>query len=140
MKLKKKVDIFFLKILVSIISLIAIIYVSTLYHFFSFDQLLKKCKKKSNKLLCAYKAETNPSLILNISRKINNFLKINSCLRICLSQKIIFAIFGFKVEMVCGVKKGKNNLLDGHAWITLNGSPLLSLGEEIDDFIKSFVV
>tara|TARA_X000001036_G_scaffold429211_1_gene460103 strand:+ start:685 stop:1107 length:423 start_codon:yes stop_codon:yes gene_type:complete len=140
LKSKKKVDIFFLKILVSIISLIAIIYVSTLYHFFSFDQLLKKCKQKSNKLLCSYKPKTNPRLILNLSRRINNFLKINSCLRICLSQKIIFAILGFRVEMVCGVKKGENNLLDGHAWITFNGLPLLSSGEEIGDFVKSFVV
>ena len=140
MKSKKKVDIFLFKIFILIISITSIIYVSTLYHFFSFDELLKRCKKKSNKYLSKSKVNTNPRLIFNISKKINNILKIQSCFRICLSQKIIFAFFGFNVEIVCGIKRGDIDILEGHAWITLNDSPLLSEGEKINDFVKSFVV
>ena len=78
--------------------------------------------------------------IFFISRKINRMLGIRSCFKICLSQKIIFSIFGYDVKVVSGVKKSEDHALDGHAWISYNSKPILEDNETIDQYIQSFTI
>lgn len=67
-------------------------------------------------------------------------LGINSCFKICLSQKIIFSTFGYDVKIVSGIRKTENNILDGHAWLSYKEKPILESNENIDKYIKSFVI
>jgi len=85
-------------------------------------------------------AKANLALAYRRVGKINRALNINSCFKICISQKIIFSIFGFDVKIICGVKNLKNKTLDGHAWLSYNQKPMLGPNENIDQYIESFTV
>ena len=128
------------KIIISIISLSIILPTSLIYHATSFENTVKVTKKISNFFLKILKKRFDLVNIFIISRKINQVLNINSCFKICISQKIIFSIFGFDVKIICGVKNLKNNTLDGHAWLSYNQKPMLGPNEKIDKYIESFTV
>ena len=70
----------------------------------------------------------------------NRFLGIDSCFRICVSQKIVLSIFGYDVQVVCGVKSSIEDPIDGHAWIVYKNKPILEENENIDNYIESFVI
>tara|TARA_B100000900_G_scaffold330951_1_gene291553 strand:+ start:443 stop:838 length:396 start_codon:yes stop_codon:yes gene_type:complete len=128
------------KFIISIISLLIILPTSLLYHATSFQNTIKITKRISTFFLKMLRKRFDLVNIFIISRKINRALNINSCFKICISQKIIFSIFGFDVKIICGVKNLNNKTLDGHAWLSYNEKPLLWHNENIDQYIKSFSV
>ena len=128
------------KFLISIISLLIILPTSLLYHATSFENTIKITKKISTFFLKIFRKRFDLVNIFIISRKINRVLKINSCFKICISQKIIFSFFGFDVKIICGVKSPKNKTLDGHAWLVYNQKPMLGSNENINQYIESFTV
>ena len=128
------------KFIISIISLLIILPTSLLYHATSFENTIKITKRISTFFLKMLRKRFDLVNIFIISRKINRALNINSCFKICISQKIIFSIFGFDVKIICGVKKLNNKTLDGHAWLSYDEKPMLGLNENIDQYIESFTV
>jgi len=128
------------KFIISIISLLIILPTSLLYHATSFENTIKITKRISTFFLKMLRKRFDLVNIFIISRKINRALNINSCFKICISQKIIFSIFGFDVKIICGVKKLNNKTLDGHAWLSYDEKPMLGFNENIDQYIESFTV
>ena len=128
------------KFIISIISLSIILPTSLLFHATSFENTIKITKKISTFFLKVLRKRFDLVNIFIISRKINRVLKINSCFKICISQKIIFSFFGFDVKIICGVKSPKNKTLDGHAWLVYNQKPMLGSNENINQYIESFTV
>ena len=128
------------KFIISIISLSVILPTSLLYHTTSFENTINITKRISIFFLKILKKRFDLVNIFIISRKMNRVLNINSCFKICISQKIIFSIFGFDVKIICGVKSLKNKTLDGHAWLVYNQKPMLGTDENIDQYIESFTV
>tara|TARA_Y100000741_G_C18045550_1_gene474206 strand:- start:37 stop:432 length:396 start_codon:yes stop_codon:yes gene_type:complete len=128
------------KFIISIISLSVILPTSLLYHTTSFENTINITKRISIFFLKILKKRFDLVNIFIISRKMNRVLNINSCFKICISQKIIFSIFGFDVKIICGVKSLKNKTLDGHAWLVYNQKPMLGSNENIDQYIESFTV
>ena len=128
------------KFIISIISLSVILPTSFLYHTTSFENTINITKRISIFFLKILKKRFDLVNIFIISRKINRVLNINSCFKICISQKIIFSIFGFDVKIICGVKSLKNKTLDGHAWLVYKQKPMLGANENIDQYIESFTV
>ena len=128
------------KIIISIISITIILPTSILYHATSFKNTINITKRISTFFLKIFRKRFDIANIFIISRKINRALNINSCFKICISQKIIFSIFGFDVKIISGVKSLKNKTLDGHAWLCYNQKPLLGPNENIDQYIESFTV
>ena len=128
------------KFIISIISLLIILPTSLLYHASSFENTIKITKRISTFFLKMLRKRFDLVNIFIISRKINRALNINSCFKICISQKIIFSIFGFDVKIICGVKKLNNKTLDGHAWLSYDEKPMLGFNENIDQYIESFTV
>ena len=128
------------KFIISIISITIILPTYLLYHATSFENTIKITKRISIFFLRILKKRFDLINIFIISRKINRILNINSCFKICISQKIIFSIFGFDVKIICGVKNHKNKTLDGHAWLSYNEKPILGHNENIDQYIESFTV
>ena len=130
----------FKKFIISIISLLIILPTSLLYHATSFENTIKITKRISTFFLKMLRKRFDLVNIFIISRKINRALNINSCFKICISQKIIFSIFGFDVKIICGVKNLNNKTLDGHAWLSYDEKPMLGFNENIDQYIESFTV
>ena len=130
----------FKKFIISIISLLIILPTSLLYHASSFENTIKITKRISTFFLKMLRKRFDLVNIFIISRKINRALNINSCFKICISQKIIFSIFGFDVKIICGVKNLNNKTLDGHAWLSYDEKPMLGFNENIDQYIESFTV
>lgn len=128
------------KFIISIISLLIILPTSLLYHATSFENTIKITKRISTFFLKMLRKRFDLVNIFIISRKINRALNINSCFKICISQKIIFSFFGFDVKIICGVKSPKNKTLDGHAWLVYNQKPMLGSNENINQYIESFTV
>ena len=128
------------KFIISIISLSVILPTSLLYHTTSFENTINITKRISIFFLKILKKRFDLVNIFIISKKMNRVLNINSCFKICISQKIIFSIFGFDVKIICGVKSLKNKTLDGHAWLVYNQKPMLGTNENIDQYIESFTV
>ena len=128
------------KFIISIICLSIILPTTMLYHATSFENTIKITKRISTFFLKILRKRFDLVNIFIISRKINSILNINSCFKICISQKIIFSIFGFDVKIICGVKNLKNKTLDGHAWLSYNQKPILGPNENIDQYIESFTV
>ena len=128
------------KFIISIISLSIILPTLILYNATSFENTIKITKNISTFFLKILRKRFDLVNIFIISRKINRVLNINSCFKICISQKIIFSIFGFDVKIICGVKSLKNKTLDGHAWLSYNQKPLLGPNENIEQYIESFTV
>ena len=128
------------KFIISIISLSIILPTTILYHATNFENTIKITKRISTFFLKMLRKRFDIVNIFITSRKINRALSINSCFKICISQKIIFSIFGFDVKIICGVKSLKNKTLDGHAWLSYNQKPMLGPNEKIDQYIESFTV
>ena len=128
------------KFIISIISLSIILTTSLLYHTTSFENTIKITKRISIFFLKIFRKRFDLLNIFIISRKMNKVLNINSCFKICISQKIIYSIFGFDVKIICGVKNLKNKTLDGHAWLSYKQKPMLGTNENIDQYIESFTV
>lgn len=128
------------KYIISFISLLIIFITLIIFKSSSFDRTIKISKNISSYLLKCFRQRFSFNNIFFISRKINRMLGINSCFKICLSQKIIFSTFGYDVKIVSGIMKTENNILDGHAWLSYKEKPILESNENIDKYIESFVI
>ena len=140
MKLNKLIKLMLKKFIIVIVSVSVILTTSILYHITSFESTLKITKKISSFFLKMLKKRLDIVNIFIISRKVNRAFNISSCFKICISQKIIFSIFGFDVKIICGIKSLKNKTLDGHAWLVYNKQPMLGPNENIEQYIESFTV
>ena len=87
-----------------------------------------------------FKRRVDFKSIFFLSRRINRFLGIDSCFRICVSQKIVLSIFGYDAQVISGVKSSNKDPIDGHAWIVYDNKPILEENENIDNYVKSFVI
>ena len=140
MKFIKFIKIMLKRCIVSIVSFLIILPTSLIFHTTSFESTIKIAKKISIFFLKILKKRFDLVNIFFISRKINRMLGIKSCFKICLSQKIIFSIFGYDVKIVSGVKKNEDHALDGHAWISYNSKPILEDNEIIEQYLESFTI
>ena len=128
------------KFVISFISLLIIFITLIIFKFSRFDRTIRLSKNISSYLLKSFRQRSSFNNIFFISRKINRMLGINSCFKICLSQKIIFSIFGYDVKIISGIKKTEDDILDGHAWLSYKERPILERNENIDQYLESFVI
>ena len=60
----------------------------------------------------------------------------------CLPRSLILytmaPVFGLQVKFHCGVRKGGSGL-DGHAWLTQNGEPILEFTQQRVGMIETFI-
>ena len=128
------------KYVISFTSLLIIFITLIIFQFSSFDTTVRISRNISSYFLKSFRQRFNFNNIFFISRKINRMIGINSCFKICLSQKIIFSIFGYDVKIVSGIKKTEHDILDGHAWLSYKERPILESNENIDQYLESFVI
>ena len=67
-------------------------------------------------------------------------LSIRSCLKICISQKIIFSFLGYKTVIINGIKQSSDNSVKGHAWIEIDDRPITHIDDDISGYSKSFII
>ena len=140
MKYKILIKNFISMVLIILISFFSIILTFILFYFMRFDKMILFTKKISKTLLKIFKKRRSISEIFYYNRKVNNFLGIKSCLKICISQKIIYAFFGYKAYIINGVKKSLNSPISGHAWIEINNNPIIHVDDDIQGYTKSFTI
>ena len=97
-------------------------------------------RKISGFLLRNFKKRRDVGEIFYYSRKMNNFFGIKSCLKICISQKIIFSFLGYKIVIINGIKQSFDNSLKGHAWIEIDDRPITHIDDDISGYSKSFII
>ena len=138
--MKFRFKIYFKYFLINLISLISIIFTFFLFKFFSLKTIINLVKRLSLFFTNNFKERIGFRSIFFLSNKMNEILGIQSCFKICISQKIVLSIFGFNAEVVCGIKSSTSKPLDGHAWIVYKGKPILKDNEIIEKYIKSFII
>ena len=102
--------------------------------------MVSETKKITSFFLNNFKKRRSVGEIFYRSIKVNYFFRISSCLKIAISQKIIFSILGHHVDIINGVKKTKNNLVKGHAWIEIEGKKLTQIENNVSDYVVSFKI
>ena len=98
--------------------------------------------KRVIKLFSYSKAEKlrklfGPEEIFNIHNKIFKFFGDSTCLKKCFSAKLLMMSYGYKPNIVFGIKKNSPSEIDGHSWIELDGNPYINKGENIDQYMRS---
>ena len=127
-------------VVINLISFSAVILTFILFYFLKFDKMIFVIRKISDFLLRNFKKRRSVVEIFYYSRKMNNFLGIKSCLKICISQKIIFSSLGYKVDIINGVKHSENNSIKGHAWIQIDNRPITHIDDDISGYSESFII
>ena len=140
MSLKLKIKIYLKYITINLLSLAGSIFTFFLFHLFSIKTIINVVGNISSFFLRNFRKRVDFKSIFFLSRRINRFLGIESCFRICVSQKIVLSIFGYDVKVVCGVKSTSEKPIDGHAWIVYKSKPILDQNENIDNYIISFII
>ena len=131
---------FLLKIWFFFISIFSILVVKASLRLFSFNIAINKIKKISNFLFSSKKPKVSIHRAYFWYLKLNNFMKIKSCLVNSLSQKIIFSLYGYDVLVVCGIKMDKESNLNGHAWLTYENKIIFEEQDILNDYTVSFIV
>ena len=128
-------------VVINLISFSAVVLTFILYYFLKFDKMIFAVRKISDFLLSNFKKKRRSIVeIFYYSRKMNNFLGIKSCLKICISQKIIYSFLGYKVDIINGVKHSLNNSIKGHAWIQIDNRPITHIDDDISGYSESFII
>ena len=127
-------------IAINLISFFSVILTFILFYFLRFDKMIFVTRKISKFLLRNSKKRRNIAEIFYYSRKMNNFLGIKSCLKICISQKIIFSFLGYKTVIINGIKQSFDNSVEGHAWIEIDDRPITHIDDDISGYAKSFII
>tara|TARA_X000001036_G_scaffold335951_1_gene314863 strand:- start:1247 stop:1669 length:423 start_codon:yes stop_codon:yes gene_type:complete len=140
LNLKIRIKIYLKYILINLLSLAGAIFTFFLFQLCSVKTIINVASSVASFFLRNFRKRVDFKSIFFLSRKINRFLGIESCFRICVSQKIVLSIFGYDVQVVCGVKSLSNKPIDGHAWIVYESKPILEQNENIDNYITSFVI
>ena len=140
MNLKFRIKIYLKYITINFLSLLGAVFTFFLFHLCSVKKIISFVTSISSFFLRNFRKRVDFQSIFFLSRKMNRFLGIDSCFRICVSQKIVLSIFGYDVQVVCGVKSSIEDPIDGHAWIVYKNKPILEENENIDNYIESFVI
>ena len=128
-------------VVINLISFSAVVLTFILFYFLKFDKMIFAVRKISDFLLSNFKKKRRSIVeIFYYSRKMNNFLGIKSCLKICISQKIIYSFLGYKVDIINGVKHSLNNSIKGHAWIQIDNRPITHIDDDISGYSESFII
>ena len=127
-------------IAINLISFFSVILTFILFYFLRFDKMIYVIKKISEFLFKNSKKRRDIAEIFYYSRKMNNFLGVKSCLKICISQKIIFSFLGYKTLIINGIKQSLDNSVKGHAWIEIDDRPITHIDDDISGYSKSFVI
>lgn len=128
-------------VVINLISFLAVILTFILFYVLKFDKMIFVIRKISDFLLSTFEKRRRSVVeIFYYSRKMNNFLGIKSCLKICISQKIIYSSLGYKVDIINGVKHSKNNSIKGHAWIQIDNRPITHIDDDISGYSESFII
>ena len=140
MNLKFRIKIYLKYITINLLSLIGVVLTFFLFHLCSVKTIISVVRNISSFFLRNFKRRVDFQSIFFLSRRMNRFLGIDSCFRICVSQKIVLSIFGYDVQVVSGVKSSNKDPIDGHAWIVYDSKPILEENENIDNYVESFVI
>ena len=128
-------------VVINLISFSAVVLTFILFYFLKFDKMIFAVRKISDFLLSNFKKKRRSIVeIFYYSRKMNNFFGIKSCLKICISQKIIYSFLGYKVDIINGVKHSLNNSIKGHAWIQIDNNPITHIDDDISGYSESFII
>lgn len=129
-----------MKIIYSILTVVTIPLVTLLFYFFPLTKLTNYVRGIAKFSLIQATKKSEILIIRRIVRKIHKIINVKSCLRICITEKIILSIFGFKTKIISGIKYDKHNRLLGHAWLVYNDRDCLYKNEKVHDYIKSFEI
>lgn len=140
MNLKFRIKTYIKYILINLAALISIIFTFFLFKLLRFKKIIDLVKNISLFFIKNFRKRVDFKSIFYLSNKMNENLGIDSCFRICISQKITLSIFGYDADVVCGVRSSNDKSIDGHAWIVYKGKPILKQNEKIDNYVKSFVI
>ena len=108
--------------------------------FFKFEKLVESSKKLSTKLLVTSKKDIELSKIQTFFFRVKKIVGIKSCLIKCLAMKLIYAYYGYQIQVICGVCIDNNSSVDGHAWAEYEGKVISDNIEDIEGYVKSFEI
>lgn len=140
LSLKYKIKTYLKYIIINFLSLAGVIFTFFLFYLCSIKTIINVVGTITSLFLRNFRKRVDFKSIVFLSRRINRLLGIDSCFRICISQKIVLSIFGYDVQVVCGVKSSLKKPIDGHAWIVYDNKPVLEKNENIDKYVRSFVI
>tara|TARA_B100000674_G_C37852370_1_gene920620 strand:- start:755 stop:1147 length:393 start_codon:yes stop_codon:yes gene_type:complete len=128
------------KIKVISVSLPALLITWLLFIFYDLKTIIIKTRFLSNFFKMNVSTRLDLILIHSVFSKTAKIFRQKSCLKNCIALKMIYAFFGFDVEVNCGVKIKADSSLDGHAWLTFNKKLIAHKVEEINDYVISFKI
>ena len=140
MNLKFRIKIYLKYIIINLLSLIGAIFTFFLFRLCSVKTIISVVRNISSFIVRNFRRRLHFGSVVFLSRRMNRFLSVDSCFKICVSQKIVLSILGYDVEVVCAVKSSIEESFEGHAWITYNNEPILEENETIDNYVKSFTI
>ena len=120
--------------------MIGVIFTFFLFRLCSVKTIISVVRNISSFFVRNFRRRLHFGSVVFLSRRMNRFLSVDSCFKICVSQKIVLSILGYDVEVVCAVKSSIEESFEGHAWITYNNEPILEENETIDNYVKSFTI
>lgn len=128
------------KIRFLVIAIFSIILVKIFLKFLSPQSFIKKLKNISMMISSPNESSIKIERIHLWYLKLNEVLRIKSCLVNCLSQKIVFSYFGFKFLVICGVRFDKESNFKGHAWLSYKDKIIFEDSKDIENYVESFKV
>ena len=105
--------------------------------FFKLRALKRVIKLFSNSKTEKLRKLFGPEEIFIIHNRIFKFFGNSTCLKKCFSAKLLMMSYGYKPNIIFGIKKNSPSEFDGHSWIELDGNPYIYEEENIDHYIRS---
>ncbi len=131
---------FILKIRFLITAILTILFVKFSIRFFSLNSAITKVQKKSVLFLSINDPTESINRINFWYGRLNNFLRIKSCLVNSLIKKLIFSSFGHDLEVVCGVRLDTESKIEGHAWLCYKKNIVFEDKDSLRGYTESFRV
>ena len=105
--------------------------------FFKLRTLKRVIKLFSNSKTKKLRKLFGPEEIFIIHNRIFKFFGNSTCFKKCFSAKLLMMSYGYKPNIIFGIKKNSPSEFDGHSWIELDGNPYIYEEENIDQYIRS---
>ena len=131
---------FILKIRFLITAILTTLFVKFSIRFFSLNSAITKVQKKSVLFLSINDPTESINRINFWYGRLNNFLRIKSCLVNSLIKKLIFSSFGHDLEVVCGVRLDTESKIEGHAWLCYKKNIVFEDKDSLRSYTESFRV
>ena len=131
---------FILKIRFLIIAILISFFIQFSIRFFSLNSAITKVQKKSVLFLSINDPTESINRINFWYGRLNNFLRIKSCLVNSLIKKLIFSSFGHDLEVVCGVRLDTESKIEGHAWLCYKKNIVFEDKDSLRSYTESFRV